>query len=340
MKLHFIKSPLILVLTLSLAATSCLKDKAFENGSIQSGSGGSGADTKVISLGITVSSASYQYTDYNGNAAAYPGVQFLQLSYALSDNDTTINLVPVELGGLSAATQDIHVTLTQDDGLVATYNDSTGSVFTNPGSNITIVDSVVTIPKGSRTGFLQVKFKSSDLLNGNFAYGFKIASIAESGYTISGNLSQGIIAIGPKNKYDGLYSLTILSTGWAAYGIADGPPSNTWPNNVSIITTGFSSVVINTTQLGPLVPAFTTGGAATGFGDTTPQFTFDANDNLISVINTTLPNSRNRTLQINPAVTDSRYDNASKTIYAAFLMNQSGRPTQYFYDTLTYVGPR
>ncbi|MEO6870276.1 MAG: hypothetical protein ABI168_11560, partial [Ginsengibacter sp.] len=87
MKLHYIKSQLILTLLLSVVATSCLKDKAYENGSIQSGSGGSGANIEVISLGITASDTS----------------NFLQAAYPLSNNDTTVNLVPVELGGLNAA---------------------------------------------------------------------------------------------------------------------------------------------------------------------------------------------------------------------------------------------
>ena len=83
MKIYSVKSPLILMLILSVLASSCLKDKAFENGSIQSGSGGSGQDIKVITLGITVSDTT----------------NFLQAAYPLApDNDTTVNLVPVELG--------------------------------------------------------------------------------------------------------------------------------------------------------------------------------------------------------------------------------------------------
>ena len=66
------------------------------------------------------------------------------------------------------------------------------------------------IPKGSRTGYLQVKFKISDLLTADFAFGFKITSIAESGYTISGNLSQAVVGIGPANPYYGDYTVT----GW------------------------------------------------------------------------------------------------------------------------------
>src|ERR1017187_7000483 len=147
MKIHFIKLPLILVLIFSITTISCLKDKAFDNGSIQSGSGGSGANIEVITLGITVSDTA----------------NFLQAAYPLSPNDdTTVNLVPVELGGLNAAPQDIHVTLTENDQLVNDYDSANGTSYTNPGTAITIVNNVVTIPKGSRVGYLQVKFLPTD----------------------------------------------------------------------------------------------------------------------------------------------------------------------------------
>jgi hypothetical protein len=323
MKIHFIKSSIILMLTLSIATTGCLKDKAYENGTIQSGSTGSGEDIKVISLGITVSGVS---------------PQFLQAAYNLSDNDTTVNLVPVELGGSSAATQDIHVTLAEDDSLINDYNDANGTDYTSPGSVITPVSNVVVIPKGSRTGFLQVKFKISDLLTGNYALGIKIASIAEKGYTISGNLSTGIVALGPKNQYDGKYSLRIKTVGWGAYGIDDGV-AETWPTRVSIVTTGLASVVFNT-EAGVAQPAFA-GGSITGFGATEPQFTFDLSTNkLVEVKNLIPDDGRGRAFHLNPAITDSRYDPATKTIYAAYIMNQNGRPNMYIYDTLVYKGSR
>ena len=310
------------MLILSVIVSSCLKDKAFENGSIQSGSGGSGQDIKVLTLGITVSDTT----------------NFLQASYDLiPGNDTTVNLVPVELGGLSAASQDIHVTLAENDQLVADYNDANGTDFTNPGSNVTIVNNEVIIPKGSRTGFLQVKFTPANLLNGNFAYGFKIASVKETGYTI-GNLDHGIVAIGPKNKYDGKYSLRIKTVGWSAYGIDDNTPE-TWPSKVSMVTTGLTSLVFNT-EAGVSQPAFA-GGSITGFGATEPQFTFDATTNkLIDVKNLIPDDGRGRAFKLNPAVTDSRYDPATKTIYAAYLMLQNGRPNMMIYDTLVYKGSR
>jgi hypothetical protein len=87
--------------------------------------------------------------------------------------------------------------------------------------------------------------------------------------------------------------------------------------------------------------AFNAANGSTAFGATNPQFTFDPSSNaLTAVTNLAAPDSRNRQFQINSAVTDSRYDPASKTIYAAYLMTQNGRPTQYIYDTLVYQGTR
>ena len=48
MKIHLNKSFFILTVILSLGGISCLKDKAFDNGTIQSGSGGSGRMLKWL----------------------------------------------------------------------------------------------------------------------------------------------------------------------------------------------------------------------------------------------------------------------------------------------------
>jgi len=324
MRIHSIQLPLILTLTLSIAAVSCLKDKAYDNGTIQSGSQGSGQDTKVISLGITVSSTS----------------NFLQASFQITGSDTTVGLIPVELGGTSDAPADIHVTLTVDDSLLEAYNNANGTNFVDASSVATILNNgVVTIPKGSRIGYLQVTFNASNLLAENYALPVKITSVAEPGYTISGNLNTGIVAIGPKNQYDGMYELTILTSGWGAYGINDGPPALTWPTNVGLVTSGPNSVVFSS-EVGSSQPAFA-GGGITGFGATEPQFTFDPTTNkLISVVNLVPDDGRGRTFLLNPAVTDSRYDPATQTIYAAYEMTQNGRPNQFIYDTLVYRGPR
>ncbi len=123
-----------------------------------------------------------------------------------SNSDSTYDLVPINLATADAAPEDLHVTVDLDSTLVNNYNTNKGTAYAIPPSNFfTIVNPVVTIPKGSHTGYLQIKFKPSDFLGGDWALGFKITSIQESGYAVSGNLNTGITAIIVKNQYDGTY---------------------------------------------------------------------------------------------------------------------------------------
>jgi hypothetical protein len=322
MKLHFIKPLSLAVLVISLTLASCLKDKDYDNGGIQSLQGSS---IKVISIGTYVSS--------QANFAAY--------AYNSSAKDTVVNLIPVELGGPSAAPTDIHVTLVQNDQLITDYDNNNGTDYVPPTGLFTVVNSggVVTIPKGSRVGYLQIKFTPNALIGTDYALGYSVSAVQEPGYTISGNLKDGIAAILIKNKYDGLYQLNELTVGWGAYSIADGT-EYTWPSAVGFATVGSNSNLISTQEVGVAQVAFSSGGGLAGFGAATPQYNFDpTTDKLTSVTNLT-PDSRNRAFPLNPAITTSRFDNATHNIYLDYEMTQNGRPTQFIYDTLIYIGPR
>ena len=139
--------------------------------------------------------------------------------------------------------------------------------------------------------------------------------------------------------------LKVKTAGWAAYGIADGV-TGTYPGDINLITVAENSVSSFSTYRGDeLLPAFAGGtgtlGGPTAFGATTPLFIFDnATNKLTDVKNTIADDGRGRGLSLNSAVTTSRYDPATKIIYAAFIMKQNGRPNQFFYDTLTYVKAR
>jgi hypothetical protein len=324
--------------TIALAAlagvslTSCLKDKDYDNRTIQAIH--PDGTQNFIEIGLTSSDAS----------------NFLLSSFNAINTDTVVNLIPVVLASANAAPEDIHVTLTRVDALVSDYNTENGTDYQVPApTTYTIINpgGVVTIPKGSHVGYLQVKFKPSDFIGGEWAFGFKIASVDKAGYTISGNLATGIFAFGIKNKYDGDYRMRIKTVGWSAYAIADNLPG-TWPTNIGLVTAGSSSVTIIDYLRGDnLQPAFSAGatpsvlGAATAFGATSPMYTFDpATDKLVSVVNTTPDDGRGRFLQLNTAITTSRYDASTKTIYAAYIMKQNGRPDMFIYDTLTYRAPR
>jgi hypothetical protein len=133
---------------------------------------------------------------------------FLALVFDPINRDTTLNFVPVNLATAGSASEDINVTLTQKNSLVTDYNAANGTDFQVPTpSMFTVLNTgnVVTIPKGSNTGYLQVKFKPADFA-GVWALGYQITAVDKSGYIISGNLSTGIVAIIAKNQYDGLYS--------------------------------------------------------------------------------------------------------------------------------------
>jgi hypothetical protein len=260
-----------------------------------------------------------------------------------SDQDTTLSLVFIRLAADQPAPEDIQVELELVPALITAFNTATGGHYVEPAANLYKFGSglTVTIPKGSREGGLSFTTKPSALVGPEYAFGVRVKSVSNPKYLISGNHNSAVVLVGVRNKYDGDYTLRVNTTGWAAYGISDGV-SRTYPLETSMITASATSVALFNQYFGAgLVPAFTSTGDATAFGGATPLFTFDpATDKLISVVNTTPPDARNRAFALHPTVTDSRFDPATKTMYLAYVLKQSGRPDMAIYDTLTYVGPR
>jgi hypothetical protein len=309
--------------------SSCLKNtEGYDNYSEQSGR--INGENKIIEMRLTAENSS----------------NFLLQSFDAISNDTIINIIPVQLATPFNATEDITVTLTMKNTLIDDYNTANGTTYEPaPTALYTIQNnSKVVIKAGTRTGYLTAKIKPIDYLGHEYAFGYEITSIDKPGYLISGNIKKGVYSIGIKNRFDGGYSLRIRQTGWAAYGINDGltfdyPKVN--GNSIGFVTAGansFDTELYN--GFASLNPGFTPTGGATAFGATTPRFTFDNNNKLINVQNTTPDDGRGRTLFVNPAITDSRYDPLTKTLYAAFVMTQNGRPNQFFYDTMTFIKAR
>lgn len=311
---------------LAITFAGCLKDDDFEDGTIQSLHNSNGTNENAIEIQLNSADAE----------------NFLHTSFDASNKDTTVNFVPIVLASPGMAPQDIHVTVALDPTLVDEYNNDNGTAYSKPASNqYTIVNPVVTIPKGSRVGYVQIKLNPTNFIGDEWALGFTITKVDEAGYYLSGNLANGIVAFGIKNKYDGIYSLKIATQGWAAYSIMDDPTLKSYPGNFEVITAGASSVSLSNPNSGTLQPALTSGGSATAFGATTPLFTFNpATDAVTSVTNTTPDDGRGRALQLNTAIAGSKYDPATKTITAHYIMKQNGRPDQLIDVVFTYVRPR
>lgn len=260
-----------------------------------------------------------------------------------TNTDTTIaNFVTVRLASNEPADKDIQVTFTVNSALVADYNTKNATNFAVPVAGLYSIPSLtVTIPKGERQGYLKLTTRAANLLGTEYALGIQLASVSDPGIKLSGNFNKQIIAFAIRNKYDGVYSMTIKLKGWGAYSIADDDIVRNFPRNIQLITGTASSVTFyDGNGSGALQPGFTSSGGTTAFGAASPQYTFDASNKLMNVNNTTPDDGRGRAFRLNTTVTDSRYDPLTKKIHAAYLMSQNGRPDQEIYIVFTYVGPR
>lgn len=325
MKISF--SSLALLLVVSFCMSSCLKDKDYDNGLIQSIHDNGKTNQNLIELQLTAKSST----------------NFLFTAFDAIDHDTTINLIPVALASKQPASEDIHVTLVPKAELVDDYNNANNTGYVVPSTTMyTVVNAnnIVTIPKGSRIGYLQVKLRTSDFLGQEWAFGYTIGSVDKQGYVISGNLNTGIMAFGIKNKYDGHYLMTGTMVDSANLGL-----TGQFPIEVNLETVGGNSVVLNPVQ-GPFAGGYLypilSGGAPSAYGSFTPVFVFDATDNVIEVDNYYgQPASNTRSAQIDPSGTNKYFPD--RHIDVKFWMNQpSVRPGhRSFFDVhFAYLGPR
>jgi hypothetical protein len=319
MKLYYIRISLSLVLV-SLGMAGCLKDKDYDDGKIQSTK--PGGNQSIIEMKISATNTK----------------NFVSLAYNNSNNDTTVNLVPITLAS-GTAPEDLHVTLDLKPELVKIYNDSNDTEFDVPTTSlVTIVSNVVTIPKGANTGYLQVKFKPSNLIGLELAYGFAISSVDKPNYIISGNLGSGVVAILIKNKFDGIYEVTGHledAINPSLNSTSDGP----YPFNVEMRTTGANSLAMYSPDAGAY------GHLIFGsyYGSFSPNITIDPTTNKItSVVNYFgQPSSNGRSAdQLTGANINNVYNATDKSIYVSFVMIQGGGVRTTFTDTLTYKGPR
>ena len=326
MKVNFLKITMALSAFLIIGMmSSCLKDKDFDKG--VTGAIASNGQPNIIEIGVNLTSSRNDLVE----------------SFDVSSNDTTLALFPVSLSSGAPATQDIHVTLRLDSSLIKEYNNKdTGADGKGPVYNYALPDkslytivnpgNVVTIPKGSYTGYLSVKLKTINYLSGIQAFDFAIASVDPAvGYTISGNLYRGIIIVGAKNKYDGVYELK---------GHHNRPPFD-FPYDVteSMKTAGPTSVAYYWDDAGSFGHPIGTGvGTTSWYGNAiAPVVVFDQTTNLVtSVYNAGGPTVITMFTGAGSGV--SRYDPVKKTMYVYW--NYNGNPLRAFFDTLTYTKPR
>ncbi len=299
-KVKLIRTVPVLVITSSVFISGCLKDKAYDKGEIQSVRT-IGSVPKVVELKTNAADAANIYT----------------VAFPISGNDTTVNFIPVNLATVAAADKDIHVTLIQNDQLITDYNTANatnGANYSAPSpSLVQIVNpgGLVVIPKGAHTGYLQIKYKTSDLAGKQYALGFTIKSIAESDYLISGNEQNALGILLAKNKYDGVY----ITKGSFIHPIY----SSTWTFDDKVYetlnTSGTNSVVGKT--LNTLLAEFAV------------KLEISVNaDNTLNIVLNGSPT---------PPSPDNRYDPATKSF---FVKGSSRSGSRTLLDTLTFLHPK
>jgi hypothetical protein len=274
---------------------------------------------------------------YGSTTNPYPSYNF---SFKLQNDTAGFNAIVI-YGPVNPAPEDITINVKVDTTALNVFNNANSTSYVAPDSTTYSFPSSVVIPKGQSQAYVHVTIKATASFDFNASNALPLTITSASSGTVSPNFGSELNIFGVENMYDGAYTLNLKTTGWAAYGISDNDPG-VFPADMDMVTAGANGVSFYSSTSGANMPALTANNAGgTGFGATTPVITFDpATNKILSVNNSTPDDGRGRTLYLNPAVTDSRYDPTSKTIYAAYIMTQNGRPLQYVYDTLMYKGSR
>jgi len=292
-----------------LTLGGCLKDKDYDNGSIQSLR--SLGLEKVVSIGLTATS-----TDNH-----------LVLAFDNVDKDTIVRLVPVQVTGVDGATEDVQVTLTLNPALIGNYNELNGTAHDVAPSELYTIQNqgddaggyIVTIPKGSNTGFLTVKINPRAFLGFDYALGFQITKVPST-YLISSNLNSGVVGIGIKNEWDGVYD-------YKGYSLRAGDATltgNFSGKEMDLVTKGATAVGFGSYALW--------GDGNAGIAISFPVLTID-NSGAAPYPVTISGDASN-----NPGY-NSVYDPETKTFYISFTWG-AGPSSRLSTDTLTYKGPR
>jgi hypothetical protein len=200
-------------------------------------------------------------------------------------------------------------------------------------------DYTVTFNPGEFYKEIKITIPDATVLDPTKAYalGFRIGSVDRGG-KISGDQNQILVEIGLKNKWDGKYTLH-----GDFYHPTQSPNWDPFTVNVEMWTSGANSVKMYVPDFGGFYHPGLFMGTLSAFGSQEPEYTIDPTTNAVTVQNSY---PRAVTFYTKFAGYNSRYDPATKTIYAKFGYNLGPGGTfisgtsRAWTDTLVYVGPR
>lgn len=223
------------------------------------------------------------------------------LAVDASTTEAQYDLIQVTLSSPAGpATEDIHITMVPAPDSLDSYNpkafdkvEDDGTItphpelyYQKPGAPgapaFTLLDNgVVTIPKGSYVGYLKIKTTSANYLGAtSYAYAYRIASVQESGYTVSANNGYSITPFLAKNPWDGVYTMGGSMGRYSGGGVPlndglDGPMKDGLTTDV--VTTGLTT--------DDFAMYWANGGGVGGVGNTaTPRITINPDNTIFLTI--------------------------------------------------------
>lgn len=218
---------------------------------------------------------------------------------------------------------------------VDAYNENQDKEFDMIDADVfSLSTKTVTIKKGEKKATFNVVF-APDKFDFQKAYVLPLKITSSSSGVISGNFSTILLAVGGKNMYDGVYTVTgtFNDTQNADF---TGHPSFT----VHLVTQGLTEVALyDPTYYGDFILPFKNKTANSGYGSFSPVFEIDANNNVVSVVNYFgQPASNGRSAKIDPTGVN-KYNPETKTLEVSYILVQNGDRT-FLNHKMVYTGPR
>lgn len=248
----------------------------------------------------------------------------------------------VSYSGAFSAPEDITVQLdVADPAIIAAYNTQNKTTYTVLPTNLyTLPAKQVVIPKGGKRASVQINFPDPAALYAkNYVLGLTIKS-ASSGI-ISGNFGTMLYLLTGIHRFDGIYTMKFKM---GANDRNYDQNATTWYfADIQVVTTAVDKAVVrNMNVASPYPHPAVSNGIPTSITNFAPLLTFDLSNNKITnVANNVAPSSSNTKTAIpNPAVTDNRFDPATKNLYFSFILKETGRADMIINDTLVYKSPR
>jgi hypothetical protein len=325
-----ILSSSLILATMAVAFTGCLKDKGFDNHTY----GINDPDLQPPGVGFPL---------------ALNEKNTVGLDAGITTNQVINNVVWVNLEGGSPAKSDVHVTLVLNThnaaltGLMDLYNALHGTNILDAVGfyNVALT---LTIPAGATGGNIPINVPSTVAMDPNNTYGIGLTITGvDGGYRIASNLKDLLVEITVKNKYDGVYSIQSgfvqRYTGPGAPVCCDGltGPLGAQNPDVLLYTAGSNRVQIanSASAIGfTWSPGSGVGGLDALFMDVDPatnnttEFSTGANTTLGNFAGFPNPFVPPGTGPFGPPAAN-KYDPASKTFHVAFRWNPTSTLREY-----------